>query len=291
MPGLETAPEKTSPPAAGLNIAIPFAMLTSALAAWLYLPVMKDLVSVWWNDPGSTYGFLIPPLAFFVAWLRADEFRGAAARPENRGLLVLAAACLLFLTGKLGAGSFLCRWSMVFFLAGAIWTFWGRARLRLLLFPLVILGTMIPGTPLLNSTVSLRLQILSSSISTVLARAVGTTIYREGNQLYLAGIRLGVADACSGFHSIAAMIVAALLLGSIYCPRWSTRALLLALSVPVAVSANVLRITATALIADHRPDLAMGIYHSFSGWMVFLVGFGVLLLLAKFLSRLVRQPV
>jgi exosortase/archaeosortase family protein len=54
----------------------------------------------------------------------------------------------------------------------------------------------------------------------------------------------------------------------------------------LAIAVNVMRVTGTAILADYQPELAMGYYHSFSGWLVFLLGFGLLWLLAKGVFRL-----
>jgi hypothetical protein len=37
------------------------------------------------------------------------------------------------------------------------------------------------------------------------------------------------------------------------------------------------------LIAEYNQEYALGYYHSFSGWLVFLVGFGIVALAAKLL--------
>ena len=35
---------------------------------------------------------------------------------------------------------------------------------------------------------------------------------------------------------------------------------------------NVVRVSGTAILADYDSRLAMGFYHTFSGWLVFLLG-------------------
>jgi exosortase/archaeosortase family protein len=56
---------------------------------------------------------------------------------------------------------------------------------------------------------------------------------------------------------------------------------LFAISIPMAIGVNVLRVAGTAILADHNQELAMGFYHAFSGWLVFVAGFGILYLCAK----------
>jgi len=83
-------------------------------------------------------------------------------------------------------------------------------------------------------------------------------------------------------------VVASLLLGFLEQGAIFARLLLFVLSVPLAIAVNVVRVTGTALLADYRLELAMGFYHSFSGWLVFLLGFGTLWLLGKLLFRRTR---
>ena len=40
------------------------------LIGLIYAPVLKDLALDWWNEERLSYGFLIPPLALYVAWMR-----------------------------------------------------------------------------------------------------------------------------------------------------------------------------------------------------------------------------
>jgi exosortase/archaeosortase family protein len=39
---------------------------------------------------------------------------------------------------------------------------------------------------------------------------------------------------------------------------------------------NVVRVSGTAILADYHEEFAMGFYHSFSGWLVFVAGFAAL---------------
>jgi exosortase/archaeosortase family protein len=64
---------------------------------------------------------------------------------------------------------------------------------------------------------------------------------------------------------------------------------LILLSVPLAIFVNVVRVTGTAFLAGYNPDYATGFYHSFSGWLVFIAGFGGLWIIAKLL-RLALEP-
>ena len=260
----------------------------TGLVGVLYAAVVMDLASEWWSDSSASYGMLIPPTALYIAYLRRQYTLAFPARRDLRGLWLVSLACVVFLLGKLAAEFFLTRISFVLLLAGLSWTFWGFARLRTLAFPFILLGTMVPLPAIVYNTAAAPLQLFASTVATDLAQMLGVSIYRDGNVIQLASTSLGVEEACSGLHSLSALVVASLLLGFLESATVLGRLLLFALSVPLAIGVNVLRVTGTALLADHKPEWAMGFYHSFSGWLVFVLGFGTLWLIGKLLFRVTR---
>ncbi len=254
-----------------------------SLAVALYATTLVDLANDWWTDPSLSQGLLIPPLAIWIAWMRRDLTLAHPVKPANRGLLMIAGACLLFLLGRFGAEFFLARTSFVVLLAGLIWTFWGVERLRTMVFPILLLATMVPLPVTVYNMLAAPLQLFASDVATRLAQAFGVSVYRDGNIINLAHISLDVERACSGLNSLSALMVGAILLGFLQCSRAKTRVLLFLLSMPISVAVNVLRVTGTAIIADYHEDLALGFYHTFTGWLVFIVGFAALYGTAKFL--------
>jgi exosortase len=255
---------------------------------WLmYASAMAGLARDWWTEESSSYGMLIPPVAAYIAWMRRKQVFSIPAKEDGRGLALIILSCLLFVIGQLGAEFFLTRESVVFLLAGLIWCFWGTSRLQALSFPLVLLTTMAPLPNLIYNKLGIPLQLFSSAIATNILYLFGVSIYRDGNILQLPNITLGVAEACSGLRSISALSVGAILVGFVTCDRLRTRVLLVMLAFPVAIGLNVVRIAGTAVLATYQAELAMGFYHSFSGWLVFLVSCGVLLVIARGLHRFV----
>jgi exosortase/archaeosortase family protein len=50
------------------------------------------------------------------------------------------------------------------------------------------------------------------------------------------------------------------------------RTLLVLASIPIAIAANAVRILGTGLCVQYwDPDKAMGFFHEFSGWVIFLI--------------------
>lgn len=261
----------------------------AGLMAVLFADVILDLASEWWTQPEASYGMLVPPTALYIAYLQRRTTFAFAAERALRGLWLVALGCLTLLIGKLAGEFFLARISFVFLLAGLAWTFWGSSRFRTLAFPLILLATMVPLPVLVYNAVAAPLQLLASRIATDLAQMLGVSIFRDGNIIHLANTSLGVEEACSGLHSLPALMVGSLLLGFLANATMPARILLVVISVPLAIAVNVLRVTGTAVLADYRPEFAMGFYHSFSGWLVFVLGFGALWLIGQLVSKWTRK--
>ncbi len=277
---------EVSPAQSARSMSAVAGVVISGLVILVYAAILKDLFNDWWTLPNLSYGLLIPPLAGYLFWLEMPSILARPARPDNRGLLVVLAAMALLVVGNLAAEFFLQRISFVLLLVGLLWTFQGRERLRACGFPLLLLSTMVPLPKIVYERLSTPLQILASGWATHLIQAMGVSAYAEGNVIRLADITLGVEEACSGLNSLSAMVVSALLLAFMMCRRATARTVVLLLAVPLCIAVNIIRIAGTAVIADHAPRFAMGFYHLFSGWVVFLGGFGLLLAAARVASRI-----
>ncbi len=271
-----------------LSTALKIAVLAAILIG-LYGNVVTAMVVTWWEDEAYSHGFLVVPLALYVAWHRRDRILVQRRTADIRGLGLTLFACLVYLAGRLGADFFLTRSSLALLLAGLSWSLGGVETLRKLTFPLLLLFTAIPLPELLYKSFAAPLQLFASAIATMAAQAIGVAVYRDGNIIHLAGVSLGVAEACSGLRSMSSLVVSALVLGYLQLRRLGPRTALIVLAVPVAIVMNVLRVTGTAVLADYKPDLALGFYHSFSGWLVFLAGFGVLLAASGLLRLLFER--
>src|ERR1035438_908899 len=58
--------------------------IVTLLIGLIYASVLKDLALDWWNEERLSYGFLIPPLALYVAWIRRRLTFAETATPNSR---------------------------------------------------------------------------------------------------------------------------------------------------------------------------------------------------------------
>ena len=259
------------------------AAVVVALLAALFWDVLRDLAVDWWTFDAYSQGMLLPPLALYIAWLNRRQTFAIPAATDTRGILLIAFACVMYIAGKLASEFFLMRISFVAILAGLLWAFWGMQRLKTVSLPVLLLATMVPLPAIVYNSLAAPLQLYASEMATRIAQAFGVSIYRDGNILQLAEVTLGVAEACSGLNSLSALIVGSVLLGYLLCTAIASRVLLLLSSVPLAIAVNIIRVAGTAVLADINQEFAMGFYHSFSGWFVFVLGFALLYAFARIL--------
>jgi len=258
-------------PASRSTAAIAVAVVALALA-WLYSSVMPPLVRQWATDGDYSHGFFVAPLALFFAWERRDALARAPRRPHAIGLVILAGSLVCYVAGQFGSELFLTRVSLVGAIGGLVLYVAGTAHLRLLAFPIAFLLLMIPLPAIVFNRIAFPLQLVASRIGEVVIAASGIPVFREGNVLQLPGRTLEVAQACSGIRSLMSLVMLAVVLGYFTERRTSSRILIVLAAVPIAVVANAARVAGTGLASYWiSPAAAEGFFHTFSGWVVFVV--------------------
>jgi exosortase len=96
-------------------------------------------------------------------------------------------------------------------------------------------------------------------------------VLRDGNLLRLAGGTLDVNEACSGIRSIGALLMLTALIGYVAESRTWQRALLIALSVPLAIVLNGARVALTGIAVTYfGSSAAAGATHELMGLAVFV---------------------
>lgn len=259
--------------------------LVGLLFALNYYRVVGKLFIDWWQIPDDSHGFLVPLFAGYLVWLRRERIRRTQIVPTWNGVLVITFGLALLLFGDLGAELFLARFSIVVVLTGFTICFGGWALLRELRFPLLVLLIAIPVPAILLNNITLPLQVFASKVASNLLPLFGVPVLREGNVIQLPAVKLEVAEACSGIRSLVSLFAMSVFYGYFAEKSYLRRALLVVLSVPIAIAANSLRIVGTGLCVQYWDvDKAMGFFHEFSGWVMFLVSLTCLFLTHRALS-------
>ncbi len=271
-----------------VTLIFPVLILTSFILA--YWPVFLKLEHQW-SAGDNSYAYLIVPLFLYLLWERKDRFRFDEFSWSIWGLVPAVLSVILILIGELGsvrALLFIGLWGCV---VGLTILLYGR-RTRHLIFPLLILFFIVPLPPFLNQVLTFKLKMIASKLSVMMLRAVGVPVFLEGNIIDIGIEKLHVADACSGLRYFMPMIVMATLVAYFFVRgvwRWIV---ILVMIFPLSILINSLRIWISALfVVNGHPELSQSLFHDFSGWLMFMIATGFLILLAVCLERIGRGSV
>ena len=251
------------------------------LIGFLYHDVVIRLVHIWITDSDQAHGLLLVAVAGYLAFHRRNRIKQIKPEIWMPGLFIMIGAISLLLVGQVVVEYFVMRASLIILLAGIIGFLFGKSALKIFLFPLFLLLLAIPLPAIVVNSLTLPLKSLVSSLASEMLRVMGVSILQEGNILQTPQITLEVVNACSGIRSIFSLFVLALLFCS-DMEGYIQKAFLLILTIPLAIFTNALRITTTGMLATHwDPKTALGFYHGFSGWVIFVLSLVLLLLLKK----------
>jgi exosortase len=266
----------------------PLEIAFALLLAVVFAPALRQLAGIWSSVEYYSHGFLVPLVAGLVAVGVARAKAKLPKRRDARGAALLAGALAGGLLGALASSASAQGLALIAAIAGAVWYLRGAAWLRALAFPIAYLVFMVPIPPAWLSPVIVQLLLFVTSGAVWALGVIGLPVLREGNVLTLAGGEsLFVADACSGLTSLVTLTPIAVLVAYL-APigrRW--KLLLVALIVPIAMLANMVRVVGTALGAARWGARAVtdDPVHTLVGLAVYAVACMLLLVVARLLPR------
>ncbi len=238
----------------------------------LYWDVVPGMVLDWWNDPNYSHGFLVPLFSAYLVWERRERIAALELRGSWLGLPVLLVGVAMLLLGTVGAEDFLRRASLVPILAGLVLLQGGRVLFREVAFPIGFLLLAVPLPFLVFNAFAFPLQRLAARNAAWVLDVIGVPVFRDGNVIHLAHAVLGVTEACSGIRSLISLFALALAWAHLSLPSLGAKVFFVASTVPITIVANAGRVVLTGLIGQwFGMRYAQGFFHSFSGWVIFLV--------------------
>ena len=248
----------------------------------IFLPVYTSLIHTWLNHGDNSHGILVPLVSLYIIWQKRERLRSVKISSTNWGALILVISTGLYLLSFAGGIDVISRCMIVSSLIGLVLFTLGKEFFTILAFPLLFLIFMVPVPVTIQGIFAFPLQLFATKVSTFFLQAFSVPAYREGNMLHFAQTHLEVAEACSGIRSIMSFGMLSFIFAYMMDRIWWKRIVLVLSTIPLALLANIVRVTGTGTLAHFYGDkVARGFLHEFSGFAVF--GFGFVLLLGEFL--------
>ncbi|HKC65316.1 MAG TPA: exosortase [Pyrinomonadaceae bacterium] len=281
-----------------------------AALAFVYYGVLAKLGYDWWTDENYSHGLLIPLVIGYILWTERERLSRTKARPSLFwGACLVVFALLSLWVGVAGAELYVQRMSLVLVLAGLVIYFWGWRLLSFLLVPFVLLFLALPIPAIIFNKIAFPLQLFASRCAVWAMRLFDIPVLRQGNVIELMpkGARetkkLEVVEACSGIRSLMTLLTLAVVFAYLTRPKsddgqggisdrlksygfWRA-IIIVASAVPIAILTNALRVSGTGILAHYYgTQIADGFFHSFSGWVIYVVAFLMLFGVGWLLDRI-----
>lgn len=177
--------------------------------------------------------------------------------------------------------------ALMLVLAAAVLCVKGWAGLRLAWFPLFLLFFVVPLPYSITTLLTGPMKTAVSAVATGVLHGVGYPVGRSGVVITVGQYELLVAEACAGLQTMFTLEAMGLLYTHLMNYRSAVRnALMALLVVPLAFTANVIRVIVLVLVTYHLGDrVGQGFVHGAAGLLLFAVALGLISVVDRLLSR------
>lgn len=259
--------------------------------ALLSIPTIATLGEQVWSKEAGAHGPIVLATGIWLLWRKRDEML-AAASPGSDWLTIpaMAASLALYVFGR--AYDFISLEVMGLYGVGLslLYAAFGFKVVLTNWFPLLYLGFLVPPPGWFMDSITAPLKLFVSFAATEGLQAVGIPVFREGVTLMIGHYQLLVEDACSGMNSITGLV--AISLFYIYLLRnasWRYSLFLVALVIPIAIVANIIRIVTLVLLTYFFGDaVAQGFLHMAAGIFLFVTALLLVFAVDNVMSRLLK---
>ena len=237
-----------------------------------------------------THILLILPIAVTLIALDWKTMK-PLSQPSVRGgavLLILSAA-----TAALAVFAFsadvqhsVAMIAIVLWWIGAFVLTFGKRVARSFLFPLCFLFWMVPFPNSLVDRLIALLQHGSASSARFLFESARVPLVVDGLRLAIPGVTLEVAKECSSIRSSLMLVVTSMVLAQLFLRSPWRKALVIAVSLPLSVAKNGLRIFTIGMLGTRvDPVFMTGDFHHRGGVIFFAIALAAIFLLLWILRK------
>lgn len=253
------------------RIWVAFAGLLVVLVV-IFWDALLVLVQRWAKDADYHHGFLVPIFAGYLLWRRRKllgDFNSLAVTPSAlaAGILCLVLAGMTRAVSVLYYVRIVDPAAIIPAFMGIILCLFGWRGLRWAWPAGVFLVFMLPMPGAVATLLSHPLQRVGTLASTFIIQTLGIPAIAEGNVITLREGQLEVVRACSGLKMMSLFFAVCWGAAFLSDRPWLDRLLMIISAPPVALVANILRITLTAVLVEWGLTSA-NLDHELAGWLM-----------------------
>ncbi|MDR2754214.1 MAG: exosortase/archaeosortase family protein [Planctomycetaceae bacterium] len=269
------------------------------LSIFAFFPSLSNIVYAWYTQLDYGHGFFVIPLVALFLYLRLDTYPGTHYRLTWIGLFPILICLIMRFYAANQYMETLDQWSLIFWILGVVWFFYGNRVFFWALPSLLFLIFMFQLPYRFEVLLRHNLQQFAAQFAAVLLQIMGETAIPVKNTIQLSTMELAVEQACSGIRfliSILAISFATILL--IKRPWWQN-IFILAIAAPIALFVNAARIAMTGILLlyfsgfinnitpEHRNPAVIA--DEIAGIFMIFVAFGIFIASVFYLGKVFRK--
>ena len=244
-------------------------VLLLAGLSWEFWPVLRAMAERWSNDPRYAHGYLVPMFSLALLWMRRSQMPAGELRASGRGLAFIALGTLILLVGGYFRQGSIEGLALLPYLAGVAVVLGGWPALRWAWPSIMFLFFMIPLPWRVENALGPPLQWLATLASSFSLQTLGFMAFAEGNVIQLNEGKIGVVEACSGLSMLITFVALSVGMALVVNRPLLDRIVLVLSAIPVALVANIARITLTGVLHETiGGQIADKFYHDVAGWVM-----------------------
>jgi len=262
-----------------------------------YLRRMFFIATSQWGGDWS-HALLVPLISGYFIYQNRQRLAGTRQRVYGLGLVIM----------YLGMGSFAWwiypgrndmfqGYSMILSLFGLVLFLLGPSMMKTLWVPIVYLLFAVKVADRVWDQIAWQLQQIAAKSATIALQFVSVDASVEGSTIKLAFMHdghlvteaLNVAEACSGLRMLMAFVALGAAMAYLVERAWWQRAIMLILTVPIAVMVNVGRVSVLGLLYLYDAEMAAGDFHVFVGMLMLIPAAGMFWLVSWILDRIMIE--
>lgn len=263
-------------------------VLAWVLFAIVFAPTIRWTIEGWMLEHGYwEHGPILCAVAGFVTWRAARSARAIHRASSRLGLVLLSLCLLVHVAGQALLVDGLSGLVLVPAALALVLALEGGRRLAILAPPILAFGFAIPLPIFVTGKLAYALKHFATVASAAFASMFGVPFEQDGARILVPGQAepLLVGDACSGLRSLVALVALGYVFAFFFTRRrLASRIVIVVAAVPIALLANIVRITTLALVAHaYGTEVATGTVHDVSGVFVYVIALAMLFALDRFL--------
>ena len=238
----------------------------------LLVPTMIAIASQSWSGEAGVHGPIVLATGIWLFARRWKELQ-SIQQPGRWGLTLAILVPSLLVYAFSRAFGFLATeaLSMGGVFVAIFYGWFGGEAVRRMWFPMLYMAFVVPLPGWVMTTLTSPMKEWVSWSATWLLGKAGYPIVREGVTLYVAQYQLLVEDACAGLNSLISLTAISLFyIYILHNASWRYALFLMCWIIPVALLANLVRVSILVLITYHMGNAAaQGFLHSTAGLVMF----------------------